>query len=215
MRYDGLFRRLSLVGLCGAWCIKHTRPGVVLELFFFFFSCWLQSVLVPQLCEVKGVDGGGGGGVSAGRAYWRWTFSSPGHCLFVCSGSEETKGSGGAGFVAKTIGVMVRLAPSHRGAPGSGSKALCKSDFVCCVVFFFFFFFRPAHTASPAHMQSENPSSCGALFNPLHRSWTPEFASDISRKGWWCCVTARLFNFVCMCVCVCVCVIIFIHKQII
>ena len=74
---------------------------------------------------------------------------------------------------------------------------------VLCGFFFWFFFFRPAHTASPAHMQSENPSSCGALFNPLHRSWTPEFASDISRKGWWCCVTARLFNFVCMCVCVC------------
>lgn len=44
-----------------AWCVKHTRPGVVSELFFFFF-CWLQSVLVPQLCEVKGVYGGGGGG---------------------------------------------------------------------------------------------------------------------------------------------------------
>lgn len=179
-----------------AWCVKHTRPGVVSELFFFFFFADYKVSSCLSFVKSREFMGGGEGEGSAGRAYWRWTLGSPGHCLFVCSGSEETKGSGGAGFVAKTIGVMVRLAPSHRGAPGSGAKALCKRDFVCCV-----FFFRPAHTASPAHMQSEKPSSWGVLFNPLYWSWTPEFASDISQKGGGCCVTARLFNFVCVCVC--------------
>lgn len=119
-----------------AWCVKHTRPGVVSELFFFFFFADYKVSSCLSFVKSREFMGGGEGEGSAGRAYWRWTLGSPGHCLFVCSGSEETKGSGGAGFVAKTIGVMVRLAPSHRGAPGSGAKALCKRDFVCCVFFF-------------------------------------------------------------------------------
>lgn len=50
---------------------------------------------------------------------------SPGHCVFVCSGSEEIKGRGKLAFVAKTIEVMVRLAPSHRGAPGILQEGFC------------------------------------------------------------------------------------------
>lgn len=63
------------------------------------------------------------------------TWSLSGCLLWVTGGKRE----GHASFVAKTIEVMVRLAPSHRGAPGKGRRH-CARGISCAV-------FRPAHPA--------------------------------------------------------------------
>lgn len=76
------------------------------------------------------------------RGGTRWRFSSPGHCLFVFSGSEETKREVQTDFVSKTTKVMVRMAPSHRGAPGDCTSHCARS-------------FLKGLFSSPAHMQSK------------------------------------------------------------
>lgn len=83
--------------------------------------CFLQLFLITKCCASD--ESGSGGGCHRGShpVDTRLTWSLSVCLLWVRGDTRE----GQAVFVAKTIKVMVRVAPSHRGASG---EALCNKD---------------------------------------------------------------------------------------
>lgn len=117
---------IAIIGLSYRFrleCIFHT--GTQFKVLFGIIK--IKILPVPQLFLAE-VDGGGSHRGSLKFDVWlTWSLSV---CLLRIRGDKR---EGQTGFVAKTAKVMVRLAPSRRGAPGKGTRHCARS--ILCAVF--------------------------------------------------------------------------------